>query len=412
MSRSKRKDLGLSGREYEEAIILERIFTLTKHNRCVTCLVRKSTHVDPERLNLLCASCASRRPYKIQIGRDHLSMHILEKLEAIYGRNSSRKSYSTSKTVKKSSHRHGQRSYSNSSSSSVSVEVRKSSHSRKHRSPSYDSPSPHTSRKSKGNHRSHTRQSSVSSISSYEASQYRRGEKNVDEGRTSRSRTNRNKLEDHDERKSRREEVQFHDQSHGHSGNRDRHINGYSSGVISAYPTRDPYGYEIPVNHEMPGMSSMMARERRGQTVTPTYTNNGWPVVQSTKGTEYDSVVQHNGRMYPGATNGNHPAIRQNHMEITVPLRKKDANNVPRTHSTNPFANSESRMNTNPMSKPMFDRDDYRFNMSNMRSALNDTTDLQKYGAAAMQSNYDAPARGNVRPIANYGSVYERRVPR
>nr|WCP86777.1 P30 [Babesia gibsoni] len=261
MSRSKRKDLGLSGREYEEAIILERIFTLTKHNRCVTCLVRlqKSTHVDPERLNLLCASCASRRPYKIQIGRDHLSMHILEKLEAIY---------------------------------------------------------------------------------------------------------------------------------------------------------RDPYGYEIPVNHEMPGMSSMMARERRGQTVTPTYTNNGWPVVQSTKGTEYDSAVQHNGRMYPGATNGNHPAIRQNHMEITVPLRKKDANNVPRTHSTNPFANSESRMNTNPMSKPMFDRDDYRFNMSNMRSALNDTTDLQKYGAAAMQSNYDAPARGNVRPIANYGSVYERRVPR
>ncbi|EDO07899.1 hypothetical protein BBOV_III003350 [Babesia bovis T2Bo] len=88
MSRSKRRTLGLSSLEYEEGVILERIFQLAHRNRCATCLLKKPTFVDQDRLELLCDTCVRRCPYKLHIGHDHISKVLLERLESVYDRKS------------------------------------------------------------------------------------------------------------------------------------------------------------------------------------------------------------------------------------------------------------------------------------------------------------------------------------
>ncbi|GFE52972.1 hypothetical protein BaOVIS_003760 [Babesia ovis] len=90
MSHGRRRHLGLSSHEYEEGIILERIFQLAHRNRCSTCLIRKPSHVDQDRIELLCETCARRCPYKLHIGHDHISKVLLERLESAYDRRSSR----------------------------------------------------------------------------------------------------------------------------------------------------------------------------------------------------------------------------------------------------------------------------------------------------------------------------------
>ncbi|UKK01334.1 hypothetical protein MACK_002147 [Theileria orientalis] len=84
MSKPGYKDLGISSKEYEEALLLERLFKLVKKNPCSTCLLKKPTHVDLDRFDLVCTNCSKRCSSKIQIGKGVISMADLERLESIY----------------------------------------------------------------------------------------------------------------------------------------------------------------------------------------------------------------------------------------------------------------------------------------------------------------------------------------
>lgn len=86
MAKSIYKELGLSNREYEEALVLERLFKLVKKNPCSTCLLKKPTHVDLDRFELLCSTCSKRCSSKVQIGKGLISMSDLDRLESMYGK--------------------------------------------------------------------------------------------------------------------------------------------------------------------------------------------------------------------------------------------------------------------------------------------------------------------------------------
>ncbi|XP_955014.1 uncharacterized protein TA03960 [Theileria annulata] len=130
MAKPAYKDLGISSKEYEEALLLERLFRLVKKNPCSTCLLKKPTHVDLDRYDLLCTTCSKRCSSKVQIGKGLISMSDLERLESIYDK---------SKKKKESKHKkHGHKSR----SSSVSRDERRE------RSPE-ESHRPHRSKHSK-----------------------------------------------------------------------------------------------------------------------------------------------------------------------------------------------------------------------------------------------------------------------
>ncbi|KAK2197969.1 hypothetical protein BdWA1_000973 [Babesia duncani] len=96
-------EIGISKQEYEQGVVLERLFALVKAHKCSTCLLKASfqlfssisqtpTHVNLDKAELLCSSCASRIRTKAKIGCDVVSTHDLEQLESKYKKTCRRKS--------------------------------------------------------------------------------------------------------------------------------------------------------------------------------------------------------------------------------------------------------------------------------------------------------------------------------
>ncbi|CDR96623.1 hypothetical protein, conserved [Babesia bigemina] len=267
-------------RPYEEGVVLERMFQLLKRNRCATCLVRKPTHVDPDRDELLCASCVRRCPYAAKVGDDHIPMAVVERLEAAYSRSSRGKNDTESKSEKKkhSSHRRKRspsprRTY---ASPSVSVERPKYSHHRKQWNSSasvstegsvYDRTP--TRSKHRSSHRGRHASVSSGSVTPRGVSSARRVEDDLFVGAPSGwddfdsrpARMPGRKSYDHPPAEPRRIEEARHASSRHHNPA------ARAPDMRAPRPQVDPYGYELPVTDDMPGMMGIMANRSTARDV-------------------------------------------------------------------------------------------------------------------------------------------------
>lgn len=77
--------LGISEREYEEALAVEKLFFLSSRERCNYCNYGKSTFVDTFNYEFLCDKCSYRSKHKKKIGEDSISYYDVQKLEKKFG---------------------------------------------------------------------------------------------------------------------------------------------------------------------------------------------------------------------------------------------------------------------------------------------------------------------------------------
>lgn len=411
MSRPRRKDLGLSSREYEEAVVLERIFQLFKRNRCSTCLVRKCTHVDPDRYKLLCSSCASRCPFRIHIGTDHLSMSVLEKLESIYWQKKAHK-LPTKSPVRKSSH-HRSHHYRDSSLSSVSsVEISKSPHYRKAqqlRSASTDESSrrhPATRKKSHGHRQS------ISSASSFADTRSKRYDKYDPMNAIVRAYSrHRDFDEKHDYRPRMDNYEQMHPDYHVSSavyGHPEPYYSDYPGNVDKSFQRKDPHGYDLPVIDDMPGMGGIMAGDKPGR--RHRHADSAWPVVESSTNRAVDHILTRNGDYYPPVANARSGLRPESKVGPRPMVKGFGSSNNRREGRSNPFAKDDININKGGTNRNHpNDQDAGRFNMSSMRVALQPNDGPQPCCIVDTYQGFERPIGKGGRYVADYGGLYDHR---
>ncbi|EUD68951.1 hypothetical protein C922_00642 [Plasmodium inui San Antonio 1] len=108
--------LGISEREYEEALAVEKLFFLSSRERCNYCSSGKPTFVDTYNYEFICDRCSFRSKHKKRIGEDSISFYDVQKLEKKFGVASSSNYNSRSNHRRKSSsghHHHHHRDHSN-----------------------------------------------------------------------------------------------------------------------------------------------------------------------------------------------------------------------------------------------------------------------------------------------------------
>ncbi|GIX61743.1 uncharacterized protein BcabD6B2_11780 [Babesia caballi] len=434
MERSRRRELGLSTREYEESIILERLFKIVKRHRCATCLVRKATHVDQDRDELLCDSCARRCSYTIQIGADHIPKSVVDRLEAAYERRPPHKRESGRKADRKKHSSHS-RKYSPASSRYdgfsryASPDRRRSSRSAKHaqsfESLSTEGSSRHVaSSRSKSRARSHSKSHARRrSTSSYSTPRKPSGAlvvhrddsdffADVHGGRhAADDRNGRYSGWDAFERypQDTRREAAKRDASLGY---RAQHSTGYSPD--ERFVPKDPYGYDIPVADDMPGMMGLAASHSGGPRNPPRLSDNlrhgGFSASRSAapfERPEYYNAV--NKRMEdprvarPGYQSAmpmqeyNTP-VRDDYpprMDYGAPAARAPA-------SANPFVTASGRTP---------DRGADRFDMMSLRAALPANGPAFPSDARAAYGRYEQ-SRSQPAGVPAYGGLYDRRVRR
>ncbi|CCF72937.1 conserved Plasmodium protein, unknown function [Babesia microti strain RI] len=79
-----RKELGISSKEYNDALVLERLFNITNKVKCSTCMLMRPSAVDFNSFELLCDTCSSRSKTVSKIGSDSISMRTVLELERKY----------------------------------------------------------------------------------------------------------------------------------------------------------------------------------------------------------------------------------------------------------------------------------------------------------------------------------------
>ncbi|GBE59330.1 hypothetical protein, conserved [Babesia ovata] len=432
MSRPRRRELGLSSREYEEAVILERMFQLLKRNRCATCLVRKPTHVDPDRDELLCASCVRRCPYASKVGHDHVPKAVVERLEAAYARRSNNKTGTEVKTEKKkhSAHRR-KRSPSprrGNASPSVSVERPKHSHHKKQWNSSASvstEGSVYNRTPARSKHRSHRgRHASVSSgsVTPRGVSVARRGEEDLFAGAPS-------GWDDFDSRPARLPGRKSYDrppeprraEDIRHASSRHHNPAVRAPDMRSSRPQVDPYGYELPVTDDMPGMMGIMANRPTvrdmGRMVRPAEENFTRPRETMNRPGYYEDPYDAQYRSqrmsrpeYNGGEGDRKPPMDYGTPASNYPPRSKPYNTA--SHDYNPHPNDYAApplrpVGGNPFAKGANSGAD-RFEMSSLRLALPSSGPNP---ARETRNNY---GRYDVVPsqptgVAIYGGLYGRR---
>ncbi|CRG97654.1 conserved Plasmodium protein, unknown function [Plasmodium gallinaceum] len=77
--------LGISEREYEEALAVEKLFFLSSKERCNYCNSGKPTFVDTYNYEFLCDKCSYKSKHKKKIGEDSISYYDVQKLERKFG---------------------------------------------------------------------------------------------------------------------------------------------------------------------------------------------------------------------------------------------------------------------------------------------------------------------------------------
>ncbi|CRH02514.1 conserved Plasmodium protein, unknown function [Plasmodium relictum] len=105
--------LGISEREYEEALAVEKLFFLSSRERCHYCNNGKPTFVDTYNYEFLCDKCSYRSKHKKKIGEDSISYYDVQKLEKKFGISGNKHH---NKHHRKSSYNHEKRSRSKSKS--------------------------------------------------------------------------------------------------------------------------------------------------------------------------------------------------------------------------------------------------------------------------------------------------------
>ncbi|ANQ09507.1 Uncharacterized protein PCOAH_00039910 [Plasmodium coatneyi] len=98
--------LGISEREYEEALAVEKLFFLSSKERCNYCSSGKPTFVDTYNYEFVCDRCSFRSKHKKRIGEDPISYYDVQKLEKKFGVASSSYHNSSNKHRRKSSSGH------------------------------------------------------------------------------------------------------------------------------------------------------------------------------------------------------------------------------------------------------------------------------------------------------------------
>ncbi|KJP85484.1 hypothetical protein AK88_04880 [Plasmodium fragile] len=98
--------LGISEREYEEALAVEKLFFLSSKERCTYCSAGKPTFVDTYNYEFVCDRCSFRSKHKKRIGEDSISYYDVQKLEKKFGVASSSYHNSSNKHRRKSGSGH------------------------------------------------------------------------------------------------------------------------------------------------------------------------------------------------------------------------------------------------------------------------------------------------------------------
>eukprot|EP00918_Siedleckia_nematoides_P043089 GHVU01094243.1.p3 GENE.GHVU01094243.1~~GHVU01094243.1.p3 ORF type:complete len:100 (+),score=12.83 GHVU01094243.1:59-358(+) len=85
-------DLGISEQEFQDAVNLEKLYSLVSkaNNRCANCKGSPLTHADVNGLKLLCRGCGAGKPGCKRIGDDRFKKHEIDRLEKKIGAGSSR----------------------------------------------------------------------------------------------------------------------------------------------------------------------------------------------------------------------------------------------------------------------------------------------------------------------------------
>ncbi|ORM41858.1 uncharacterized protein BXIN_0561 [Babesia sp. Xinjiang] len=411
MSRSRRRQLGLSVREYEESVILERMFQLAQRHRCATCLVRKPTHVDQEREELLCESCARRVPYKVRIGHDHISRVLLDRLESAYDHRSSRNRISGHKSDKK---KHGSHRLKHSPSSSdrfasarhTEIHHRRVPSSSKRRQ-SLDSVSTEESvardtRRSgwPGHHRSFSSSSSV-------AGRVRSpGVPHVDEDLFSGGRQSHYRMDARDLRYGGRDAVCRRNASRPDyvTDYQPPYSRGHSENMAPHRPHRDPYGYDMPLVDDMPGMKGSMIPRRPALRDPPNHWDRGNRIPHNgPPGPGYSVLPVDPRKGGAGVSRVDNPVGAVSSKEYISGVREQDVGYeqpgcpLPRLAvGSNPFSTGYGR-----------DRVSGRFDLSSMRLALPSVDVLPSSGVGCdVMPSVTASYRG----VAAYGGLYDRRA--